>query len=104
MKKLLILASLIFAAFFIHNNRELIFENGSKIIERSTASVRMARLYAMEPDQQIAMPIRDVRVKQAMVLSHISSVLFFLNLFGDKILKEDFSFFQISIPITGNLG
>jgi hypothetical protein len=31
-------------------------------------------------------------------------VLFFLNLFGDKILREGFSFFQISNSITGNLG
>jgi hypothetical protein len=31
-------------------------------------------------------------------------VLFRLNLFGDKILKEDFSYFKYQMPITGNLG
>ncbi len=64
MKRLLFLAALIFATFFIHNNWGLMPESGSKIVERTGASLAMARLYAMEPEEQIAMPIRSVRVKQ----------------------------------------
>lgn len=64
MKRLLFLAALIFAAFFIHNNWGLVPEGGSKIVERSASGIAMARLYAMEPDEQVAMPIRGVRVKQ----------------------------------------
>ncbi|MDQ4123879.1 MAG: M23 family metallopeptidase [Acidobacteriota bacterium] len=64
MKRLLILAALIFAAFFIHNNWGTFSENGSEVIERSTASFGMARLYAMEPEDQIRMPIRGIKTKQ----------------------------------------
>ncbi len=61
---MLVLVALIFATFFIHNNWGLIPESGYRIVERSAASIGMARLYAMEPEQQIAMPIHNVRVKQ----------------------------------------
>jgi murein DD-endopeptidase MepM/ murein hydrolase activator NlpD len=64
MKRLLFLTALIFAAFFIHNNRASIFESGSKTIERTAASIRMARFYEMQPDEQIQMPIRGVKIKQ----------------------------------------
>ena len=64
MKRVLILVALVFAAFFIHNNWELVPQSGYKVLNRSAASFAMMRLYAKEPEQQIAMPIRDVRVKQ----------------------------------------
>lgn len=64
MKRLLFLAALIFAAFFIHNNWGSVSQNGYKAVERSAAGIGMARLYAAEPEEQIQMPIRGVRIKQ----------------------------------------
>ena len=64
MKRLLVLVALVFVAVFVHNNWGLVSEGSYKIVERSAASIGMARLYAREPEQQISMPIRGVRVKQ----------------------------------------
>lgn len=64
MKWLLFLAALIFAAFFIHNNWESVSENSYQTVERSAASIGMVRFYAMEPEAQIQMPVRGVKIKQ----------------------------------------
>ena len=62
-KKLVVLAILIFAAFFIINNF-----SSAEMFERSTAKallpVRYAGLMAKEPEAKIQIPIRSVRKKQ----------------------------------------
>ena len=61
MKKLLVLAVLVFSAFFIVNNffpeSEL-----SDAARNTTLPFKMAMLAAKEPETQIAMPLRDVKV------------------------------------------
>ncbi|HEX8564359.1 MAG TPA: M23 family metallopeptidase [Pyrinomonadaceae bacterium] len=61
MKKLLILAALTFAGFFIVNNfggDEL-----KDVANNTTLPFKMAMLAAEEPEAQIAMPVRAVKVK-----------------------------------------
>ena len=62
MKKLLILAALTFAAFFIVNNFS--GDDDLKVVANNTTlPFKIAMLAAKEPEAQIAMPVRGVKVK-----------------------------------------
>jgi peptidoglycan LD-endopeptidase LytH len=62
MKILLILAVLLFGAFFIINNSDANREV-EEVAETTTLPIKMAMLAAKEPEKQIAMPVRGVKVK-----------------------------------------
>lgn len=64
MKKLLVLFVLIFGGFFIFNNRREMPSGELGIAAESVSALKMARLYASEPDRRIDVPVEGVRLRQ----------------------------------------